>query len=145
MSLRQSSFGPVEADPHAKGLGFRTFLNALEAIRGREVYDAAIKAMPCELNEALRYGKLIPSGWYPLSWYNAMLNAIVTTTNEGDRIVRETARDAMRRDIKGIYKLVFKFFSPETLYSMTPRVFSSYFDTGKTETLEIRKGFTRVR
>jgi hypothetical protein len=142
---RQSSQVSVPTVPRAKGLAFRTFLNTLEAIRGKETYNAALTAMPREMVEALRYGKLIASGWYPLDWYNAMLKAIVSTSNEGDRVIREIGREAIRADLKGIYKLVFKVLSPETLYSVSSRIFSSYFDTGKAEPLEIRKGYVRIR
>jgi hypothetical protein len=136
---------PARSDPKVKGVTLRSAMRALEHLRGKAVCEAATKAMPTQLAEALRYGTIIASHWYPLGWYRDLQSGIVSATNEGERIIREVEREAARSDMTGVYRVAFKLLSPQKLINLSSRLFSTYYDTGNVETLESRKGYVRIR
>ena len=136
---------PARGTPNVKGITLRSAMRALEQLRGKAVSEAATKAMPAELADAVRYGTILASRWYPISWYKDLHSGIVSATNEGDRIIREVEREAARADMTGVYSIAFKLLSPQTLISLSSRLFSTYYDTGSVETVEARKGYVRIR
>ncbi len=131
--------------PKVKGVTLRSAMQALERLRGKALCEAAIQLMPLELAEGMRYGTILASRWYPVSWYRDLHSAIVSATNEGERIIRMVEREAARSDMTGVYRVAFKLLSPETLINLSSRLFSTYYDTGRAETLDSRKGYVRVR
>jgi hypothetical protein len=101
--------------------------------------------MPPELADGIRYGTILTARWYPISWYRELHAAIVSATNEGERIIRAVEREAARADMTGVYSVAFKLLSPQTLMAISSRLFSTYYDTGRVEMLESRNGYVRTR
>jgi hypothetical protein len=145
MPSNVKSTTPVETGPKVKGVTIRSLMRSLEQLRGKKVYEAVVNAMPPGLADAVRYGTIIASKWYPLEWYRGIHAAIVSATGEGERIICEIERESARYDMTGIYKVAFKVLSPETLIGISARLFSTYYDTGKLEKVESRKGYVRMR
>ncbi len=131
--------------PQVKGVTLRSAMKALEQLRGKAVCEAAIQRMPPELADGMRYGTILAARWYPISWYRDLHSAIVSATNEGERIIRAVEREAARSDMTGVYSVAFKLLSPQTLINLSSRLFSTYYDTGHAETVDSRKGYVRVR
>jgi hypothetical protein len=140
----RTSYKSIKLGPNVKGLAFRSVMRSLEHLRGQETTNAVIDSLPRELREGLRYGTIIASGWYPIDWYRTVLASIVTTTGDGERVVKAIGRESTRLDLTGVYKLVYKLLSPETLLTLTSRMFSNYYDTGKLEAQDARKGHVRM-
>ena len=135
----------MHVHPKVKGVTLRSAMRALEHLRGKALCEAATKAMPGEVGDALRYGTILASRWYPISFYRDLHSGIVSATNEGDRIIRELEREAARGDMTGVYSIAFKLLSPQTLISLSSRLFSTYYDTGSVQALDARKGYVRMR
>lgn len=132
--------------PQVKGIAYRSALRALEHLRGPPAVEAAIVAMPPELANAIRYGTLIAASWYPIEWYRQLFHAIVATTEgSADRIVYDIGREAARLDMTGIYRAAFKLLSPQSVFGLSSRLFSNYYDTGAVAIVESRKGFAHAR
>src|SRR5439155_6829587 len=55
-----------------KGVNFKTLLSTLARIHGQQSVDATLKELPAEVEEALRLGAVVASGWYPIDWYRAL-------------------------------------------------------------------------
>jgi hypothetical protein len=113
-----------------KGVAFFGVLEALKDLRGAEVEAAVRAALPGEMGAALRLGTLLTSGWYPISWYRAFYATLVTVNGQGPGVVHELGRRSARRDVTGIYKLVFKVISVQTAFSQASRVARQYFKLG---------------
>lgn len=128
-----------------KGIAFRGVLQGLALVRGESTVDAVTQALPAELAEGVRYGTIIAASWYPIAWYRNLFNTILTTTGEGERVVREIGRAAAKSDMTGIYKTAFKLFSPQAVFGMSARLFSNYYDTGSVEIVNSRTGFAHAR
>lgn len=131
--------------PQVKGIAVRSALRALEQLRGTPTVEAVITATPKELGTAIRYGTIMASSWYPMEWYREFFAAIVATTGDNDRTVREIGRESARIDMTGVYKAAFKLLSPQALFGLSARLFSNYFDTGSVSIVESRKGFAHAR
>jgi hypothetical protein len=127
-----------------KGTAFLSVMRALEQLRGKHVAEAALAAMPEELRNGLRYGRMVAGGWYPIEQYRDLFSTVVSTTNEGERIVRDIGREAARLDMTGIYKAVFKLLSPQIIFDLSARLFSNYYNTGKVTIIESRHGFVHA-
>jgi hypothetical protein len=132
------------AVPRVKGVAFRSVLSALEQLRGRAAVDLAITRMPDELSQALRYGTVLPTGWYPTAWYRAMWAGVRAATGEGLDLARHIGREAIRSDMTGLYRLVFKMFSPETVLSQSRRMFNNYYSHGSLEVIDSRSGYGKA-
>lgn len=132
-------------EPKVKGVTLRSALQALQRLRGKAGFDATVGFLPDHLAEEVRFGTIIASRWYPIEMYCALHAAMIAGTREGDRIIREVEREAARADMTGVYRIAFKLISPQTLITLSSRLFNTYYDTGTVETLESRKGHVRIR
>lgn len=132
-------------EPSVKGVAFRSVLSALATLRGKDATAQAIARMPADLGETFKYGGIMAPSWYPISWYRMMWKAIREATGEGTEIAHQIGRETMRADMTGIYRLVFKIVSPQTVLSLSTKIFSNYYDSGKLEVLESQTGYARAR
>lgn len=131
--------------PSIKGISFRSFLDALRSLRGPEVVERVMDALPAEVRDALRFGKVVSGGWYPLGWYRELHAATMQVTEGGLEVIHDVSRLATRNDFKGVYRVIALVLSPESLMAVSSRAFSSYFNAATFEMLETRKGFARAR
>jgi hypothetical protein len=148
MDLRSKSASlsiPVVCGAKIKGIAFRSVLRTFEALKGKAAVDNALAVTSAELGDALRYGTIVASSWYPIEWYRELFAAVVSTTNEGERIVNEIGRESARLDMTGIYKAAFRLLSPQIVFNLSARLFSNYYDTGTVAIVESRKGFVQAR
>jgi hypothetical protein len=132
-------------EPKVKGVTLRSAMQALERLRGAAVVQATTDALHGEAAEGFRYGTIIAAGWYPTSWYRELHAAMLRVTGEGEQLIRDVEREAARADMTGVYSLAFKLLSPQVLLSLSSRLFSTYYDTGKVQMLDARKGYARSR
>ncbi len=129
-----------------KGLALRALDQAFLTLRGEEARERAREQMPAELADAFRYRTLLPASWYPLDWYAELLASYRGATDEGVELCRQVGRVAARDEMLGIYKkLVLSILSPQLMFSVTQRFYSAFFDTGRVEVLEARKGYALAR
>jgi hypothetical protein len=129
----------------AKGLNFRTFLQTLERLRGRTAAQSTVEALTGEVHDAVHYGRIVASGWYPASWYRALHAAAHQVCQGGPELSRVIGRETTVADFQGIYKVVLAMFSPETVFNQTARLCRMYWQGGTAETVEVKKGIGRVR
>lgn len=132
-------------EPRVKGVAFRSVHASLGKLRGPAMQAAAIRVAGEELQSGFTYGAIVPGGWYPIAWYKELLHAARRVTGEGKELIHEIGRQCTRDDMSGIYSMLAKLISPQSLFSLSQRVFSSYYSTGSVEVIESRKGYTHAR
>jgi hypothetical protein len=118
-----------DVEPKVKGVAFRSVMAVVEDILGAGELERVLLSLPEDERETLE-SKVLHTGWYPISLYRALWRAIVETTECGDELVRAIGASAIRRDMTGVYRMVFRVFSPETVFSITTTLFGQYYDTG---------------
>lgn len=128
-----------------KGINFTGTLKALQREYGDEAHQNVIAAVPGEAGEALQTRNILASGWYPASWYNALLRAIVAEVDGDKRTARALSRDAVRADFQTLFKIVRLFLSPEKAAQQGIRISSRYIDGGELEVVDAKDGLLQVR
>jgi hypothetical protein len=131
--------------PRVKGVAFRSVNASLIKLRGKSVQQAAHAALSEELRNGFTYGAIVPGGWYPIGWYKELFRCIRSTSGEGKELVHEIGRQCTRDDMSGIYSMLAKLISPQSLFSLSQRVFSNYYSVGKVEVVESRRGYSHAR
>jgi uncharacterized protein (TIGR02265 family) len=133
-------------EPRVKGVAFRTIDACYVELRGAQLHARAQALMLDELADAYRNGLILPATWYPVSWYRDALRAFRAANNEGLELVRQIGYQSVRRDMIGTYKMMFAhILSPQTLLSLSQRIFSTYYDTGESKVVESRRGHCVMR
>ncbi len=127
-----------------KGVSLRSFLATLERLRGRDAVDRTVALLDRDVRDALTYGQVVPSGWYPLAWHRALHDAAQRACGAGPELARRIGQEGTRADFQGVYKFVAAILSPETLLKQAPRVWRTYWDGGELEVLEARTGYARA-
>ena len=127
----------------AKGLTFLSVLGAIEDLRGPAFKDSVIDRMPQESRKELRYGTVIASGWYPVRWYRELFKAATDVAHDFG-FAREVGRASVRREVRGVHRLLFKVISIETLQNHGARFFKSYFRPSEVATERLAPGLGRT-
>lgn len=128
-----------------KGTNFTGTLAALERLHGRATREAVERRVPGDAGECLRTGALLPSGWYPASWYDALLSTIADTAGATPSRVRDIAREAVRADFQTLFRVVRIFLSPQRALQQSLRVSRRYIDGGDIEIVEAERGIVHYR
>ena len=142
-------------EPCAKGLAFRSVMNSLGRLEGAEAVVRAFGAMPAPLADALRYGGMTASGWFPITSYRAMWDGIQSATGNRRDVPKAIGRECVRSDLNVVHRFVMGALSTETVIRLATRIFNSYYDTGSataewvaTRTIGVRwsgcTGFSRA-
>jgi hypothetical protein len=137
-------FMPGASPFHLKGLVYRRHVEyARQFVPGG---DAAVNAQ--FRDPALR--AFFAQPFLASSWYDAL--PIVPVWYATARVMglpaveflRTRTRDQAIHDIHGVYRLLLKITSAETVALRMPRVVAQYFDFGTTEATLVRPGVVRV-
>jgi hypothetical protein len=128
-----------------KGVAFRSVYASLGKLRGAAAQQATLDASSEELRDGFRYGAIVPGGWYPVALYKDLFRAVRTATGEGKELVHEIGRQCTRNDMSGIYSVLAKLISPQSLFSLSQRVFSNYYSLGAVKVTESRQGYSHAK
>jgi hypothetical protein len=86
----------------------------------------------------------VPSGWYPVPWFRALLGAAATASGEHAPFIRELGRAGLKLEYVSVYRALMRMLAPETLLSTGMSHFSQVYSVGKVDPLEFRSGFAHV-
>lgn len=128
-----------------KGVNFHGTLRALEKAYGAEALVRVKTAVAREGGRALRDGAIVTGGWYPASWYDALLRAIEDEFPGERSICRDLSRAAVSEDFSTLFKLISLVVSPNSALVNATRVVARYVDGGRTTVLEAREGHVHFR
>jgi hypothetical protein len=132
--------------PRVKGVSFKSNPESLRRVGGERALDQMHAALPDELRDAVRYGRIVAGGWYPLAWLQACQEATQTALAEGPEVHRRLSRVNTREHFRtGVYRFVAVVLAPQSLLELAPRIFNYYYDRGRLEVLEARPGGGKIR
>jgi hypothetical protein len=131
--------------PRVKGVAFRSVYASLGKLRGAAAQRSVLTEASPELRDGFEYGAIVPGGWYSIDSYKELLCAIRSTTSEGKELIHEIGRQCTRDDMSGVYSMLAKLISPQSLFSLSQRVFSNYYSVGKVVVVESRRGYSHAR
>ena len=129
-----------------RGLTFRSVVVQVEKRFGAEALASVYALMPREAGDALRYGTVVPTGWYPVAWLRELLAAVRRHAGGGRDLMRALGREGRVDDFKrGVFRLVAFLSSPETLIAQSVAYFCRYDNGGELRVLESRARMARVK
>ncbi len=134
----------MASEPQVKGVAFRSVYGSLGALRGAAAQRAALQAVSEGLRHGFTYRSIVPGGWYGIELYKELFRGIRSSTGEGKELVHEIGRQCTRDDMSGIYSALAKLISPQSLFSLSQRVFSSYYSMGNVMLSESRAGYSQA-
>ncbi len=125
-----------------KGIAFRGFLTTLARLRGSDSVEATIAELPPEVARAIRLGEVVATGWYPVAWYRELHAAMNRACREtGFELSRRIGLESTIADFRGMYRLLLRVVSSETLVAQAPRLVGMFFDGGEVAMVETGTGF----
>lgn len=132
---------PVE--PHVRGVVLKTYREILHERFGAPGYESVLEAVQDETRGVLG-DMIIATEWYPnrmiVDLYETIVRVHYAGKPEG---IRELGKISSQRDLRGVFKIFVVVVSPQYLVSKTASVWSRYFDHGKVEITDQRRGFCR--
>jgi hypothetical protein len=136
-------FAPGTSPFHVKG---HVWQGALEYYSGR--VPGGLVALTSKLDPDLR--TFVGQRFLAASWYDALPIATVSLAVarlcgvEQEEILRDRSRWQAERDIRGIYRMLVRLVSPETVATRFGRVILQYFDFGKSDAKIISPGVCEI-
>jgi hypothetical protein len=119
---------------------------ALNELRGEAAVARAYSLMPPEMSDAYRRRAIVPSGWYPISWYRELFRAVIAAANGGPLFARSVGYQSSKYDMAKIHnRIISMFVSPQVLLKFAAGYFSNYYDTGRFEVIESEPGRIKAR
>jgi hypothetical protein len=120
-------------------------LRAFADLFGDEVRGEALATMVGPGGEALREGSLLAANFYPVAWYRELFKSAERLVPPGTSLGREVGYASGRRDIAGMYKILLRALSTETMIRQSQRLLRVVYEGGAVDVPEVRHGFARVR
>lgn len=128
-----------------KGQAVRQYLDTLRAIYGDEAYDEIVQNFERrEFRELVESESLLASAWYPIELANQMIVASVKTLPHVPDLPEELGKEAMSRDLRGIYGYIASILSPEICLRYTPRLIQTFNKGLKLEAEKLGPGRARL-
>ncbi len=109
-----------------KGVTFRSILAAAGELRGPAFVERVRASVPGKAGDAIRFGGVISSGWYPIGWFRSLYGTVVDLAGDRD-FAREVGRASTRLDAGNVLRLVFRVFTIPMLLGQAGRIFKMYY------------------
>lgn len=129
-----SSFPPAQS-VLIKGVAFEGVLQAFEDVRGPAFLQSVKEALPKAVHDAVKFGGINSTGWYPIEWYRDLYGTGVTLSKQPD-FAKEIGRVSLEREMRGIYRAMLRVLTIEFLVKRGAGLFAQYFQ-GATATAKI--------
>lgn len=128
-----------------KGQAVRQYLDTLRSIYGEEDYIRIMnKIERDEFREFILSETILASAWYPIELPNQMIAAAVATLPEVASLPEKLGKEAMARDLRGIYGYVASILSPDLCVRYTPRLIQTFNRGIRLEAERIGPGHARL-
>lgn len=124
-----------------KGINFRGVILAIEREHGEPRCARVLSRIPSPAGDSLRNGEVVAGGWYPASYYDALLKA----AEEEALDVRKLATAAIVHDFSTLFRLFSFLISPEFALKNTVKVLNRYVQGGKVTVVDARQGRVHFR
>lgn len=126
-----------------KGHTFKSWFEAYEKVCGAPAKSALILALDQDFSDAVRFGALVTSGWYPIHWYTSLYDAHARLSGRTPGFARKMGRITTEQDLRGVYSFIVKLASPATVLTNAQRLLKLYVQ--QCDTFFMERGPTHVR
>ncbi len=131
----------MPSETRVKGTVLSGLVRAANGHASGEPRDFLLARLTGDLREAAETNTLMPTAWYPVSWYRDLLGAL--KDDHGPSKLADFVRRATRDSVGTVHRILVRAFTPDMLLSRTTRIFSSFFDAS-CESRKLDEGVARV-
>jgi hypothetical protein len=128
-----------------KGTAILGLLQAIARSFGEAGLTATLDAATVEVREAYRFGQIVSIGWYPMAWYRDIHAAAQRGLGADPSLPWRLSHEAVTRDFRGVFQVLIRLLSPETVIRQASRLMLLYFKGGTIEVVETRPGYGHLR
>lgn len=125
-------------------MNFTSSLRAARQIHGEAFGEQVLERVAGEGGEALRLGGVVTSGWYPVAWWRAYLEALDDALGGDPEALARLARTAAQQDLKLLFRMARLVLKPEVAAKQVRFVHGRYVRGGSAEAVEARPGRLRI-
>ncbi len=140
----RTASGTFQPESRVNGLALKNRLKNLDDVVGPGTAERVLQQMPVELREALRYGRVVAGGWYPIGWLRALHAAVQQVTGGGLELSRQLGYVGTLQNFTTVHRFFLTVLSVEAVLERASRIFGSYHDKGSLSVLESRPGMARL-
>ncbi len=142
----EGRLGPMRVGRgRCKGIPLKAIHANTGRLFGEKAQRALLEQVPSELREALSYGRIVASGWYPLSWLSAMHREAQVVTGSGGELSRRFGYLGAKESFSGVYQVFIGLMNPSFVISKTAVAFGKYYEIGHAESTLRSRGHAELR
>lgn len=117
----------MNAEIEMKGQAVRQYISVFEDLKGEAALNALIESVENEeFRELLADRQILASGWYPVAWMNEFLEKALEAHPDTPDLPERIGYASADRNIRGIYRFLAQFLSPEMCIKQVPRMWKVY-------------------
>lgn len=129
---------------NVKGTALTSTLRFVEERFGKDGLQAVRAELPAESRAILESGVLV-SSWYPLPLLLAIMRSAQARFGAAQPdLYRQLGRASADYALTGVYRIFFRFGSPQFIISRAAAVWQKYYDTGEMAAVVAEKGHAVV-
>lgn len=118
--------------------------SALEQIVGRAAYDAGMAALPPEVRAEIEHATTM--SWVRMGSSSALVDAAARTAKrEPEEVYDEVVKRGVELTYRGIWRVLIRFTTAETLVTRAALLYSKTRDKGKLGATLVRPGYAELR
>ena len=114
------------ADPESKASGFNSAVQTLRKMVAVDAFERMTEKLPPETAQVIRHPPL-PLEWIPTVHFKRLVEAAQHDLFAGaDGPVGEWGRQAVKHDLRTIYRVFIRFLSPQYVIERSARLWNTY-------------------
>lgn len=118
-------------EPTINGIMLRNRMRNLSMLEGRQAHDEVAEALPKELGEGLRYGRIIAGGWYPIAWLRDLHRTMEEVLGLGETFARKLGYYGSKQNFRGVHRGYAAGITPGAMMAQTAKLYRVYYRCGE--------------
>jgi hypothetical protein len=115
---------------------------------GEEALEQALQRLPA--GTQARFGAIPAVGWYPIAWFEELLDVLFAEAHARTGISREDfdyrgVEEAGRSIAASVYQLILTVVGPERFFPLLSSLLRRLYDQASLEVIENRHGYARIQ
>lgn len=110
-----------------KGIAINDTISALRMVNGDQAYNTIISQLDGQIKQLFE-NPISNTGWYPLDFFMKFVELSIKLNENGNEdVLVDRSGIVFEKHLKGIYRFLIKFGSPETIINRVSTVNIAYF------------------
>jgi hypothetical protein len=131
-------------EQNIKGIALRRLMENCEHFYGADAARRVLERLPEPVGNAVRFGRVVPGGWYPIAWLKTMHKVVQEVTGTGPEVSRKFGRRTGQLNFTTVHRVFLSVLAPEWVMKRAARMFRLYVERGDMRVVDSRDGMARA-